>query len=85
MNSRAAEPSTFTINCLNEASVLYIFVTLHIRGINDVRFVPKPVHVPSSELEGTDINTSFIKAVNRRILADLLGIREETVYPIYGV
>jgi hypothetical protein len=41
----------------NEASVLYIFLTLDIKEINDIRLISKPIHVPNHELEDTDTNT----------------------------
>jgi hypothetical protein len=41
----------------NEAFVLYIFLTLDIRGINDIRLISRPIHSPSLELEDTDTNT----------------------------
>jgi hypothetical protein len=69
----------------NEASVLYIFLTLDIRGIKDIRLISRPIHAPSHELEDTDTNTSLTKVISKRIFVELLGIREEGVYSIYGV
>jgi hypothetical protein len=44
MNSRVAEASACTIKYFSEASVLYMFLTLDIRGINDDgRLLPKHV------------------------------------------
>ena len=63
----------------NEASVLYIFLTFHIRGMNDVRLISRPVRAPNRELENTDTNTPPTKVVSRRIFVELLGIREESV------
>jgi hypothetical protein len=85
INSSAAKASTCTIRYFNEASVLYMFLTLDIRGINDIRLIFKLIHEPSHELEDADMNTSLTKVVSKRILVELLGIREESVYSIYGV
>jgi hypothetical protein len=73
----------------NEVSVLYIFLTLDIRGINDIRLISGPIHAPrlisghihapSHELEGTYTNTPPTKVISKRILVELLGIREESV------
>ena len=62
----------------NVASILYIFVTLDMRGINDSRLISRPIHAPSHELEDTNTKTSLIKVVDKRILVELLGIREES-------
>jgi hypothetical protein len=69
----------------NEASVLYIFLMLDIKGIKDIRLISKPIHAPNHELEDTDTNTPPTKVISRRIFVELLGIREESVYSIYGV
>jgi hypothetical protein len=77
MNSNVAEASTCTIKYFNEASVLYMFLMLDIREINDIRLISRPIHAPNHELEYTD---------TKRILVELLGIREKRVlYSIYGV
>jgi len=47
MNRSIAEASTCTVKYFNEASVLYIFLTLDIKGINDIRLISKPIHAPS--------------------------------------
>jgi hypothetical protein len=39
----------------------------------------RPIHAPNHELEGTDTNTLPIKVNSKRILVELLGIREECV------
>ena len=39
---------------LSEASVLYIFLTLDIKGIKDIRLISSQIHAPSHELEDTD-------------------------------
>jgi hypothetical protein len=41
-NSRVAEASTCTIKYFSEASVLYIFLTLDIKGIHDIRLAASP-------------------------------------------
>jgi len=41
----------------NEASVLYMFLTLDIRGMNDIRLISRPIHAPNHEFEDTDTNT----------------------------
>ena len=63
----------------NEASVLYIFLTLDIKGINDIRLICNPIHAPSHELEDTDTNTPPTRVISKWILVELLGIREESV------
>jgi hypothetical protein len=65
--------------------VLYVFLMLDFRGTNGIRLISKPIHAPRHELKDTDTNTPLIKVVNKRILVELLGIREECVYSIYGV
>jgi hypothetical protein len=64
--------------------VLYIFLTLDIRGINDIRLISNPIHAPNHELEDTDINIPLTRVVSRRILVELLGIREESVTLFMG-
>ena len=61
-----------------EASVLYMFLMLDIRGINYIRLISRPIRAPSHELEDTDTSTPPTKAVSKRILVELLGIREES-------
>ena len=56
MNSNVAEARTCTIKYFNEASVLYMFLTLGIKGMNDIKLISNPIHAPSHELEDTDIN-----------------------------
>jgi hypothetical protein len=41
MNSSVAEASTCTMKYFNEASVLYIFLTLDVRGIKDIRLISR--------------------------------------------
>ena len=67
----------------SEASVLYIFLALDIRGINDIRLISRPIHAPSHELENTDTNTPLIKVVNKRILVEFLGIREVSLFTLF--
>jgi hypothetical protein len=66
MKSNVAEESTCTIKHFNEASVL----VLDIREINDIRLISRPIHASNYELEYTD---------TKKILVELLGIREESV------
>lgn len=79
MNRSVAEANTCTIKYFSEASVLYIFLTLDIRGINDIRLISNPIHAPNHELDDTDTNTPPTKVVSRRTFVELLGIREESV------
>jgi hypothetical protein len=44
----------------------------------DIRLISRPINAPSHELEATDINTPT-KVISKRILDELLGIREERV------
>ena len=55
MNNSVAEAMKY----FNEASVLYMFLTLDIRGTNDIRLISRPIHAPSHELEDTDYYTSY--------------------------
>jgi hypothetical protein len=55
------------------------FLTLDIRGMNDIRLISKPIHAPSHELEDTDTNIPPTKVINKRIFVELLSIREESV------
>jgi hypothetical protein len=58
---------------------------LDIRGMNDIRFISRPIHAPSHELEDTDTNILLTEVVSKKIMVELLGIREESVYSVYGV
>jgi hypothetical protein len=80
INSSVAEASNFTIKYFNEASVLHMFLTLDIRGMNDIRLLSRPIHAPSHELEDTDINTPLTKAASKENFVDLLSIKQESVY-----
>ena len=60
-------------------------MTLDIKGINDIRLISSPMHAPSHELEDTDTNILLTKVIGRRTFVELLGIREESLYSIYGV
>jgi hypothetical protein len=84
MNSKVAEASTCTVKYFSEASVLYMFLTLDIRGVNDIRLISTPIHVPSHELEDTDTNRPLTRVTSNRILVELLGIREESLYLFVG-
>jgi hypothetical protein len=72
------EASTCTIKYFNEASVLYMFLTLDIRGIKDIKLISSPIHAPNHELEETEIRVPPTKVVSKRILVEFLGIREES-------
>ena len=60
----------------NEASALYMFLTLDIKGMNEIRLISRTIHAPNHELEDTDTNTPPTKLISRRIFVKLLGIRE---------
>jgi len=85
MTSNVAEARTCIIKYFTEASVLYKFLTLDIRGINDIRLISRPIHAPSHDLEDTHTNTPPTKVINKRILVEFLGTREEILCSIYGV
>jgi hypothetical protein len=68
MNSSVAEASTCTVEYFNEASVLYIFLTLDIRGLSAIRLICRPIHAPSHELEDTDTNTPPTKVMTRKCM-----------------
>jgi hypothetical protein len=78
MKSNVAEANICTIKYFNEASVLYIFLTLDIKGMNDIKLISRPIHAPNHELEDTEINIPPTKVVSKRILVEFLGIREES-------
>jgi hypothetical protein len=78
MNSSVAEANTCTIKYFSEASVLYIFLTLDIKGINDIRLISSPIHAPSHELDDTDTNIPLTRVTSNRTFVELLGIREES-------
>jgi len=63
----------------NEPSVLYMFLTLDIKGINDIRLISRPIYASNHELEYTDTNIHPTKLISRRVFVELLGIREESV------
>jgi len=67
------------VKYFNEASALYMFLTLDIKGMNEIRLISRTIHAPNHELEDTDTNTPRTKVVSRRIFVELLGIREESV------
>jgi hypothetical protein len=79
INSSVAEVSACTMKYFNDASMLYMFLTLDIRGINDIRLISNPIHAPSHELENTDTNTPPTKVISKRIFVEFLGIREVCV------
>jgi hypothetical protein len=84
INSRVAEANTCTIKYFSEASVLYIFLTLDISGMNDIRLISSPIHAPSHEFEDTDTNIPLTKVISNRILVEFLGIREESITLFMG-
>ena len=43
--------------------MLYIFIMLDIRGMNDIRLISRPIPAPSHELEDTDTNIPLTKVV----------------------
>ena len=53
----------------NEASVLYMFLTLDIKGMNDIKLISRPIHAPNHELEDTD--TPRAKVISKRIFVEL--------------
>ena len=57
MDNSVAEVSDCTMKYFNEASVLYMFLTLDVRGMNDIRLISKPIHAPNHVLEDTNSNT----------------------------
>jgi hypothetical protein len=79
INNRVAEARTWTIKYFNDASVLYLFLTLDISGMEYIRLISRPIHAPNHELEATDTDTHPTKVITKRILDELLGIREENV------
>jgi hypothetical protein len=62
--------------------VLYMFLTFDSRGMNDIRLISSPIHAPSHEFEDTGTNIPLTKVIGNRILVELLGLREESVYKI---
>jgi hypothetical protein len=61
MKNSVAETSTCRIRYCNEVSVFYMFMTLDVRGIKDIRLISRPIHVPSHELEDIDTSTPLLK------------------------
>jgi hypothetical protein len=47
-------------------------IRLDIRGMNVIRLIPRPIHAPSHET-----NTPPTTVISKKILVELLGIREE--------
>jgi len=79
VNKSVAEASTCTMKYFNEASVLYIFLTWDIKGLNDIILISRRIHTPIHELEDTDTNTPPTKVISKRIFVELLSITEESV------
>ena len=77
MNSSVAEASTCTMKYFNDVSVLYMFLTLDIRGINDIRLISRPIHAPSHELQATDTVTPPAKVISKMSFVVVIGIMRE--------
>ena len=58
INNSVADASTCTMKYFNYAPMLYMYLTLDIRGMNDIRLISRPIHAPSHELDDRDIKTS---------------------------
>jgi hypothetical protein len=56
-----------------------MFLSLPIKGINDISLISNPIHAPSHELEDTDTNTPPTRVISKMTFVELLGIREESV------
>ena len=63
----------------NEASALYMFLTLDIKWMNDIRLICRPIHAPNHELEDTGTNTPATKVISKRVFVELLDIRGTAV------
>jgi len=63
----------------NEASVLYMYLTLYIKGMNDIRLISRPIHAPNHELEDTDTNTPPTKVKRKKAMT----VSSVTVKVIY--
>jgi len=73
INNSVAEASTSTMKYFNEASVLYMFLVVNIKGLNDISLISRPIHAPNHELEDTDTNTPHTKVICKRIFVEFLG------------
>jgi hypothetical protein len=80
INSSVAEASNCTIKYFSEDSLFFMFLTLDIREMNDIRLISRPIHAPNHELQDTDTDKHLTKVVSERIFVELLDIREESVY-----
>jgi len=60
------------------------FLTLDVRGVNDVRLISRPVHAPSHELEDIGTDTPLTKIV-RRFWLSYWALEKESFYSVYGV
>ena len=56
-----------------------MFLTLDIKGMNDIRLISRPIDAPNHELEDTDSNTPPARVISKRIFVEFLGIREESI------
>ena len=63
----------------SEASVLYMFLTLDIKGMNDIRLISSPIHAPNHELDDTDTNTPPTKVRGSNMAASVAVIRDRVI------
>jgi len=56
MNSRVAERSTWKIKYSSDASVLYVFLTLDISGINDIRLINCLLYTNICQISTVNLN-----------------------------
>ena len=84
-NSNIDEASAWIRKYFSEASLVNIFFVVDIRGIKDSKLISKPVHTPNHELDEIEMRVPPTRVSSRRIFVELLGIREESSYSIYGV
>jgi hypothetical protein len=85
MNNNVEEAKACTMKYFIEASVVYTLLCINIIGMNDSKLISSPIHAPNHELDDTEIKIPTIRVPDRRIFVELLGIREERIYSIYGV
>jgi hypothetical protein len=69
----------------SEAFVMYMFLTLEIRGINDIWLISTRIHAPSHEIEGTGTNIPLTKVISYRILVELRHYRKECLLCLWGM
>jgi hypothetical protein len=56
------------------------FAWLDISGTKDNKLISNPIQAPSHELDEIEIKIPLTKVTDSRILLELLGIREESLY-----